>query len=125
MNMREFKFRAWDGKNFFYFDFPDHLYKITDSNGDFCRGYTLQQFTGLKDKNGKDVYEGDITYHYNHKVYCEIVWSDKWSCFYGKPLDKKDVNSYFYQSLDTPFLGIVGNIHQNKLEEYKNFIDNE
>jgi len=58
--MREIKFRAWDkiDKHFetneiTLFDCPD-----------FLKGeekiYELVQFTGLKDKNGKEIYEGDI-----------------------------------------------------------------
>lgn len=59
--MREIKFRVWDkeDKTFYYQNeqklgsFFDHtVYPIGDN--------IVQQFTGLKDKEGKDVYEGDI-----------------------------------------------------------------
>ncbi len=62
--MREIKFRVWDKdlEKFFY------IFKIT-SNGELVMpsGFVsmddtieLIQYTGLKDKNGKEIYEGDI-----------------------------------------------------------------
>lgn len=126
--MREIKFKGWDEENkkWRYGHFFESLegirrvYNIVENRDTryYCSAISISQFTGLKDKNEKEIYEGDITYHHNHKVYCEIVWSNKWSCFHGKPLDKEDVNSYFYQSLDSSHIEIVGNIHQNKIEEF-------
>ena len=72
--MREIKFRAWDkkrghfhwgisnvcltlGGNFmwqFGYNAPDFLSKEESEQ------FILQQYTGLKDKNGKEIYEGDI-----------------------------------------------------------------
>lgn len=63
--MREIKFRVW---------LPNmgEMFKPTDkqmsifNDGTFtidglpCEGGILMQFTGLKDKNGKDIYEGDV-----------------------------------------------------------------
>jgi uncharacterized phage protein (TIGR01671 family) len=68
--MREIKFRIWD-KLEQRFIFPDKGYQghyILDLNGRFHNLQNgsggdeciVQQYTGLKDKNGKEIYEGDI-----------------------------------------------------------------
>ncbi len=58
---REIKFRAWNGKN------KEFVYEVLCCGEDInsvlnskTSGLIFQQFTGLHDKNGKEIYEGDI-----------------------------------------------------------------
>ena len=63
--MREIKFRAWDGELMLFVEPKanvDEDEMIMDWNilFDANRGVTLMQYTGLKDKNSKEIYEGDV-----------------------------------------------------------------
>jgi uncharacterized phage protein (TIGR01671 family) len=61
--MREIKFRFWAPDKRMIEDHTGWIEDIgineaIEASRDY--GYTLMQFTGLKDKNGKEIYEGDI-----------------------------------------------------------------
>ena len=82
---REIKFRAWefDAKEFLYLD-PnktefDSKWLKTDEQS------TVQQFTGLTDTNGKEIYEGDIIEFSTQEYTCfipddEFEYSSKEEC---------------------------------------------
>lgn len=56
--MREIKFRVWDNLDFM--SQPFTLQDLQEKKIQFTSECILMQYTGIKDKNGKEIYEGDI-----------------------------------------------------------------
>lgn len=86
--MREIKFRAWDGCNTIekmrigeaeYLD--DMLsFRFQHFEGDNPAEIVYEQYTGLKDKNGKEIYEGDIISRVDNRP-MEVRWSENIAAF--------------------------------------------
>lgn len=85
--MREIKFRAWDKRNSeiyipYFTEFNDMNDEISNIQDD---GVELMQYTGLKDKNGVEIYEGDIVNYLTRAVshLDGIIWTGRVMYQYG------------------------------------------
>lgn len=127
---REVKFRAWDEKNKQFADYEDVEECLSCQNSDgwkssdgmgCCFGINaveiladciIEQYTGLKDKNGKEIYEGDIVEIDKYGKF-QIIWNE-WAC-------KFDFDKIGKREREEPLLSqdweekseVIGNIHEN------------
>lgn len=104
--MRDIKFRVWDGKKMI--DWPNFSVSVNSTEfylADLCaslveKGCIFQQYTGLKDMNGRVIYEGDI-------IKCgDKIYPVEYKIF----MENGDAG--FYLSLKD-HMEVVGNIYEN------------
>ena len=126
VKMREFKFRAWDKKEK---NMISHikLFRLDTSNEKpflpllekFETDLTVMQYTGLKDKNGVEIYEGDILQ--DGAVITYVHWLD---CGWYETIIKSPVHflSETFSLTNSEDNIVIGNIHEHPhlLEEGAN-----
>ena len=109
---REIKFRIWDKINRMWLRcFNVNLFDIGD-----LPNVELMQYTGVKDKNGKEIYEGDIIIcKYGPQIAMEVKWVDEGFRTLGK-YDGDNYVGFVKNNAE-----VIGNVYENKnlLEENK------
>lgn len=122
--MRGIKFRAWCNNMKSIVDVMDIHFSKTNSyiktpDGGFSKNFTLMQYTGLKDKNGNEIYESDL-------VECcidsecsmhQIVWGGEtnnshYPAFDLAPYVEVESNGISYFS-EAGTIEVVGNIYED------------
>ena len=126
--MREIKFRAWLKEErkmvnveTLFIGINRLCFGNSKTEDLFFRDFEeveLMQYTGLKDKNGKEIYEGDILFFRDENMKYIVVWQD--TAFIIKSIEIRKYSEKMCWLDDTEICcEIVENIYENKklLEE--------
>jgi uncharacterized phage protein (TIGR01671 family) len=103
--MREIKFRAWDRKKSKWMPQPFYMGSDGEKLWEDPENIDLMQFTGLYDKNGKEIYDGDIfKITQKPQEILSVIYGNGFWCFREHALWLNEFN----------LLGeVIGNIYEN------------
>ena len=135
--MERLKFKIWDKKNKKFLikcidnigindkqcidtnEFKNNIFSYLDwGNGSIrlnSKKYVVLQYIGLKDKNYKEIYEGDIIKDMDN-LYYKVIYIKESACFVFSPIrkDTKIKFSFSFRKSNNREMEVVGNIFENR-----------
>lgn len=120
MESREIKFRAWlNYKNRFIYSHNyknlSGFFKACEMHKKYGYDYTVQQYTCVKDKSGKEIYEGDILRGY--KCQKPVIFESGAFTWYDEILGWEVYGNYdaevSIEKDENIMLEVIGNIYEN------------
>lgn len=122
---REIKFRAWYQNKIHYNIEKHHIehHAMSGFSGDvwdfkdWLTYSEVTQYTGLKDKNGKEIYEGDVIHFKDDfdDLFGIIKFNEDWMYFGIEIISNDRLNGESYQIVKSmsPYIEIIGNSYEN------------
>ena len=87
---------------------------------EYIKDVVLEQYTGLKDKNGEEIYEGDIVEEdidFNSKITdgtfrYKVYWNEDELCWSLDPIGPESIHNDLWELNSS--CRVIGNVHENK-----------